>query len=308
MSERRPCALTIGNFDGVHAGHRKIFERVRETALANGWIPAVLTFDPHPARVLAPDRAPQLLSTLEERKSLMRAAGIEEIFVVPFDREFSLLAPREFFAEILVRRLNAKAVLVGDNFRFGHKQAGDTAALLALGREFGVIVEIVGGVRRRGRMVSSSEIRRLIREGNAALAARLMTRPYAVAGEVVRGQGVGSKQTVPTLNLSTAAEILPRNGVYLTCTRDLDGARQWRSITNIGNRPTFGGETQTIETFLLDPFDGGTPKRIRVEFLRRVRDERKFESPEALREQILRDAEFAKRWFRRVGRLKPVLY
>src|SRR4051794_8604759 len=300
-SDFGPSALTIGNFDGVHHGHRRILRRVRELAAAHGWKPSVLTFDPHPTRVVAPERCPALMTSPDRRAELMRDEGIEQVLILPFTPEVARLSPEEFVRQILVERLDARAVLVGDNFRFGHRHAGDVATLEALGRQYGFLCEIVPAVRCRGRIVSSSGIREMVQSGRVSVAARLLQHPYSVEGDVVSGRGVGSKQTVPTLNLATTAELIPARGVYVTRTRDLDRAREWASITNIGYRPTFGAsDERTIETFLLGPLEGGTPRRIRVEFLRRVRDERKFESPEALRAQILKDVRTAQAWFRRV--------
>ena len=174
--------------------------------------------------------------------------------------------------------------------------------LTELGLRYGFETRLVDPVKWRGLVISTSEVRSRIEAGEVSLAGRLLERPYALSGEVVAGHGVGAKQTVPTLNLHTQAEVLPRNGVYVTRTHDLETSRRWNSITNIGMRPTFDGEALTIETFLLDPFDGLTPSRIRVEFLRRIRDERKFESPEALKRQILHDAARAQAYFRRLSR------
>jgi riboflavin kinase/FMN adenylyltransferase len=293
-----PSALTIGNFDGVHYGHRQILCRVKKIAEEHDWKPSVLTFDPHPTRVVAPDRTPPLLTTPETRAALMQEEGIEQVLILPFTLELAHLSPDDFVRRILVEALGVRAVLVGDNFRFGYKHAGDVKLLTELGRKLGFIVEVVTAVTYRGRMVSSTGIRDLIRGGRVDLAARLLLYPYALEGEVVQGRGVGSKQTVPTLNLATTAEVLPARGVYIT--RTYSGARSWNSITNIGYRPTFGeSEELTIETFLLDPLASEPPTHIRVEFLRRVRAERKFDSPEALRAQILRDVAAANRYFRR---------
>ncbi len=305
-----PSALTIGNFDGVHYGHRRILRRVREIAAARGWKASVLTFDPHPTRVVAPERAPRLMTTPDERAELMRGEGIEQMLVLPFTPEIARLEPDEFVRRILVERLGVRAVLVGDNFRFGHRHAGNVALLTELGRQLGFLTEVVPAVECRGRIVSSSAIRELVKEGRVSLAARLLLRPYSVAGDVVSGRGVGSKQTVPTLNLATTAELIPAGGVYVTRTRDLDTAREWSSVTNIGYRPTFGASDEmSIETFLLDPLEGETPRRIRLEFLRRLREERKFDAPEALRAQILRDVRAAISYFRRLRGLKsPALY
>lgn len=296
-------ALSIGNFDGVHSGHRALMQRVVAVARENALIPAVLTFDPHPLRVLAPDRAPKLLTTLERRAELLQDLGIEAVVALEFTPELSRLSPREFVRQILVEKLHARAVLVGDNFRFGHRAAAGTPELREFGSQYGFTVEIVPAVTWRGRPVSSSEIRRLIQNGDVALAGRMLLRPYALQGTVVPGQGIGSKQTVPTLNLQTNAEVLPATGVYVTCTTEASTGRTWPSVTNIGYRPTFGGDKLTIETFLLKPLEGATPKEIRVEFLRRLRGERKFETPEALKTQILRDVQRAEKYFRLAGSL-----
>lgn len=298
-----PCALTIGNFDGVHAAHRRIMERAVGMARRGGWKAAVLTFDPHPMRILAPQRAPRLMTKPAERCRLMETVGIEEALVLPFTMDVARLSPEEFVERVLVDKLGARAVLVGENFRFGAKAAGNTRTLRELGARFGFETAVMPPVLRRGRVVSSSEIRRLIGRGNVYQAGRMLERPHFVEGSVVGGHGVGGKQTVPTLNLETDSETPPANGVYVTRTADLEGARRWRSITNIGVRPTFGGEGRTIETFLIDPLEGETPGRIRVEFLHRVRDERKFETPEALKAQILRDVRQARAWFRRTARM-----
>jgi riboflavin kinase / FMN adenylyltransferase len=300
--EARYCAVSIGNFDGVHAGHRRILRRVVELGREHHWTPSVLTFDPHPAKVLAPERAPKLLTSLDERLAYMKSEGIQQAFVLPFNKAFSEQSPDEFARDIVVGRIGAKAVLVGENFRFGRGQSGDVKLLRLLGDRYGFLTEVASGVTIRGRMVSSSEIRRLILAGAVSAAARLLERPYALQGHVVRGQGIGSKQTVPTLNLATDAEVIPATGVYITRTLDLDSERSWQSITNVGYRPTFDGQGLTIETFLLSPFDGMTPERIRVEFLRRVREERKFESPEALKSQIMKDVSRAQAYFRRMLR------
>jgi riboflavin kinase/FMN adenylyltransferase len=298
-----PSAVTIGNFDGVHAGHRYLFRQVVALAHERGVRPTVLTFDPHPARIVAPARAPRLLTTPDERVALMAESGIEQVLILPFTADVARLSPEEFVVEIVKKALRAKVVMVGDNFRFGHKQAGDTHVLTELGERYGFETQIVGAVKCRGQIVSSSEIRRLIETGDVARACRMLGRPYSLSGEVVPGQGIGSKQTVPTLNLHTQAEVLPLRGVYITRTWDLDSDRRWNSISNIGYRPTFGGDTLTIESFLLERFEEPTPKRIRVEFLRRVRDERKFESPEPLKAQILRDVRQAQTFFRRLKRV-----
>ncbi len=295
-AEFAPSALTIGNFDGVHRGHQHLFEELAREARERRLRATALTFHPHPACVVAPDRAPRLLTTPEERVALMGDYGIEQALILPFTREIARMSPEEFVERIVVDALGAKLVLVGDNFRFGHKQSGDTHLLAGLGERLGFATHVAGSVGCRGRVVSSSEVRRLIEQGDVSLACRLLNRPYSISGEVVPGHGVGAKQAVPTLNLRTQAQVLPRTGVYIT--RTSDGSR-WNSITNIGFRPTFGGDPDlSIETFLLDPPPAEAPRHIRVEFLHRVRDERKFETPQALKAQILRDVSRAKKFFR----------
>jgi riboflavin kinase/FMN adenylyltransferase len=273
-----------------------VVEAARERALQA----TVLTFDPHPAAIVAPERPLRLLSTHAERSTLMQREGIEQVLILPFTFEVAHMTPEEFVEQVLVKTLGARVVVVGENFRFGHKQAGDTRVLTELGERFGFETRIMGAVKRRGRIVSSSEVRRAVETGSVSLAARLLERPYALEGEVIAGHGMGAKQTVPTLNLRTPAEVIPGTGVYITRTGDLDrGERQWDSVTNVGYRPTFGGRDLSIETFLLSAFEEPTPARIRVEFLHRLREERKFETPEALKAQILRDVVRAQAFFRR---------
>jgi riboflavin kinase/FMN adenylyltransferase len=298
-----PSIVTIGNFDGVHAGHRQIMRRVVALARAKGCTPTVLTFDPHPARVLAPDRAPKLLMTMDQRLRGMETEGIEAVFPIPFSIEFAKWTPEEFVARILAGALNAKVVLVGEDFRFGHRQAGNLDTLRELGGRFGFTLEVVPGISRRGERISSTIIRKLVVEGAVSRACRMLGAPFAIEGAVVPGQGIGSKQTVPTLNLAPRNEVLPKTGVYVTRTRDLYSNRQWNSITNVGYRPTFEGEGLTVETFLLEPLDDTHLKHIEVSFLSFVRDERKFDTPEALKKQILRDAGVAGRLHRRLNKL-----
>lgn len=296
-----PSALTIGNFDGVHFGHRRILRRLKALSDERGWKASVLTFDPHPTRVVAPERAPKLMTSPVRRAELMEEEGIQQVLILPFTGDLALLSPEEFVRRLLVDRLGVRAVLVGDNFRFGHRQAGNIQVLAELGQRFGFETLIVPAVTCRGRVVSSSGIRQLIQSGRVSLAARLLQHPYVLEGDVVSGRGVGSRQTVPTLNLQTSAELIPARGVYVTRTLDLESDARWNSITNVGYRPTFGqSEELSIETFLLDPLTVEPPKRIRVEFLRRVRDERRFDSPESLKAQIFKDVRAAQSYFRRV--------
>ena len=327
-----PSAVTIGNFDGVHAAHHELMRTVVRLAGECGAKPSALTFSPHPAEVVAPERAPRLLSSPRERCALMQRDGIEQALILPFDSHFRSLAPEEFFREVLMDALGARAVVVGENFLFGSGQRGDVQTLRALGEKYGLRIGIVPAVRWRGVLVSSTEIRRLLQAGDVARAARLLGRPFGVPGQVVAGEGRGRRETVPTLNLdihslAMGRAAVPANGVYTTRTFEIgeedgplspaaprgDGpgdcpparpaVRSWRSVTNVGYRPTFGGDHLTIETFLLDALEGRSPEWIRVEFLRRLRDERTFPNAESLRAQILRDVSRAQAFFRRTASL-----
>lgn len=303
-----PSALSIGNFDGVHRGHQELFRRLVERCRAEGgWKPSVLTFHPHPTKVTKPERAPRLLTTIGQRLVKMRECGIEQVLVLPFTPEFSRLTPGEFVRSVLVEAAGAKLVVVGENFRFGAKQAGEVGALREAGASFGFATEIAGGVVYRGTLVSSTEVRKRIDCGDVRMANRLLARPYALEGAVVSGHGIGSKQTVPTLNLATDAEVLPARGVYITRVADLASERSWPAVTNIGFRPTFNGDALTIESFVLEGYAEPAPGRIRVEFLWRLREERKFETPDALKAQIFRDVARARRYFARTesARLAP---
>ena len=230
-----PSALTIGNFDGVHFGHRRILRGLKALADERGWKASVLTFDPHPTRVVAPDRSPRLMTSPEQRAALMGEEGIEQVLILPFTPELARLSPEEFVRQLVVERLGARAVLVGDNFRFGHRQSGNIRVLQELGQRLGFETVIVPAVTWRGRPVSSSGIRELILAGRVSLAARCLQHAYALEGQVVSGRGVGSKQTVPTLNLAPEAEVIPARGVYVTHTRDLEadapGSRSPTSAT-----------------------------------------------------------------------------
>jgi riboflavin kinase / FMN adenylyltransferase len=297
----RPCALAIGNFDGVHLGHRALLAETKRQASAKGLATAVLTFHPHPTVVVAPERTPELISTLEQRLQLLSDAGATEILVLPFTREVAELEPRDFISQILCDSLKTQAVVVGENFRFGHKQAGTAESLKALGEELGFASQFVQPVSWRGELISSSAIRRYISLGNVSRAARLLGRCFSIQGPIVAGHGVGSRQTVPTLNLRPPAGQISPRGVYITETLEPATGRHWESITNCGFRPTFGGDELTIETFLLTQLEGPPLSHIEVQFRRFVRAEQQFPNPEALKAQILRDVRRAKAYWRHIA-------
>ena len=300
-----PCALAIGNFDGVHIGHQSLLSKMAARASKNGLAPAVLTFDPHPTVVVAPERTPALICTLEQRLRLLELAGATRILVLPFTKEVARLSPQGFVEQILVDALETKVVFVGENFRFGHKQAGTAMALRALGEQRGFECEFIEPVTWRGQIVSSSCVREYLAAGNVVRAGRLLGRCFAIEGPVVAGHGVGSRQTVPTLNLRPAAGQLVPRGVYVTETLETGSGSSWPSITNAGVRPTFGGDDLTVETFLLDSLAGHAPEQIEVRFRRFLRPERQFPTPDALKAQIFKDVARAHAYWRRLSKLVP---
>ena len=291
-------ALTIGNFDGVHRAHQHIIAQVVEQARARQGTAVALTFDSHPAKLLAPEQAPPLLTTLEQKLKLLEAAGLAVALVLPFTRELSKLSPREFVQEIVCRRLGTQVLYVGGNFRFGYRQAGDVAVLGELAREFGFALAVVPRVVVRGQTASSTLIRHLIAEGRVARAARLLGRPFALTGGIQPGEGRGRPLGFPTLNLLPEQECLPGQGVYVTETL-VEGAT-YASATNVGVRPTFDGERLVIESHLLDFSERVERGRLEVRFYERLRAEEKFPIPDALREQIQRDVERTRQFFARL--------
>ena len=291
-------ALSIGNFDGVHLGHRKILRGVVECARRTGVLAAAITFSPHPVSVLHPERAPAQLETLEQRLARIEALGLDAVLVLHFDLAMAALAPERFVRQILVERLHTSAVLVGETFRFGHRQLGDVQLLAKLGRDLDFEVECIPPVVIRGTVVSSTAIRGAIAAGEMEKAARLLGRPFALAGEIRQGTGRGRRFVFPTLNLSTKQELLPARGVYATETL-LDG-RVYRSATNIGVRPTFDGTHLTNETYLFDFSEEITSGAMEVRFWHRLRAEQKFSGPEALRAQIQRDLARTRSFFARL--------
>jgi riboflavin kinase/FMN adenylyltransferase len=293
--QKRCSAVTIGNFDGVHLGHQQILSKLNDRARAADLISAVLTFYPHPARVLRPAEAPALVETLDQRLAAISALGIDAVLVARFDAALANFAPEDFVRRYLVEAMRAQIVLIGGNFRFGHKQSGDAKLLAELGFNCGFEVEIVPTVTIDGTVVSSSAIRNALREGKVDEAQRLLGRPFSLAGELKPGTGQGRVLVVPTLNLATEQELLPKMGVYAT--EAVVGGRIYRAATNIGMRPTFDGGHTTIESHLFDFSKNVTSGKLEVRFWKRLRDERKFSGPAELREQVLRDIESAKQFF-----------
>ncbi len=297
----------IGNFDGVHRGHQEIIGRVLERARLVGAQAIAVTFDPHPMALLHPAQAPKLITPIAERLRLLRETGLDATLVVPFTRKFSMLSARQFAEGILRRTLHVVEVHEGDTFRFGHDAAAGIGELEELGKELGFGVVSHGALVVRGVTVSSSEVRRRIAAGELGMARALLGRPFSILSTPVRGRGVGAKLTTPTINLAPYAELLPPNGVYVTRVRIGEGADApvCDAVTNAGVRPTFESAGFAVESHLLDgppPAELTEATPIEVCFLMRLREERRFPSPEALRKQILLDAGRAQSYFRRARR------
>ncbi len=295
-ADKRPAAVAVGNFDGVHLGHREVLERISQDAVQMNGRSVAITFDPHPLRVLRPAQAPPLLMTLPQRLAAMEAEGIDAALVLEFNSSLQQMSPEDFVREILVETLNARAVAVGENFRFGYGHSGDVELLLELSVKYEFTVECIPPVVWRGTTVSSTAIRDALREGALIRAGRMLGRPFSLAGEIQQGHGQGRRVVVPTLNLRTEQELLPKNGVYAT--EVVVDSRLHRAVTNIGVRPTFGGGDVSVESFLFDFKSVLTSGPMEVRFWRRLRDEAKFSGPEELRRQIQRDERRARQFFR----------
>jgi riboflavin kinase/FMN adenylyltransferase len=296
-----PSAATVGNFDGVHRGHQAILATVAERAAQLGIRSLAMTFEPHPLKCIAPERAPLEISTLEQKVRLIEASGIDVLLVQTFSNDFSRVSAAAFIESFLVNAFHTRSLCVGHNFRFGQGHRGDIETLLAADAGFEVVE--VPPVMMGASAISSSRIRGQILNGCVRDARRMLGRCYEIQGTVVSGKGRGRRIAAPTLNLDPDTRLLPADGVYLT---RVAGVRAFfeDSLTNIGIRPTFGDSVRTIETHLLD----GTPqegtKEVRLRFVDRLREERKFPNAMALRAQIDRDRESARRFFRRLEQVR----
>lgn len=291
--------MTVGSFDGIHLGHRSILDTVVTRARAREGTATVVTFDPHPRKVLSPDRAPRLLSTREQRLEWIAEAGIDVTLVEPFTEAFAHTPPERFVRDYLHAGLSPVEVYVGYDFRFGRDREGSMRLLTELGPRLGFAVTIIPEVTIDGEDVNSTRIRELVTEGDVERSARLLGRPYAVRGRVVEGDRRGRTLGFPTLNLDPENELLPAPGVYAGRVRFLDGEPSGAplcAVTNVGRRPTFeAGERIVCETHALD-YDGDAyGRRIEVQFLSRIRAEQRFPGVEALKAQISADVREARR-------------
>jgi riboflavin kinase / FMN adenylyltransferase len=294
-----PTVVSVGNFDGVHRAHRHVLSEIVQRAKAAAAKSVAVTFDPHPIRILRPDNNLKLLTPLPEKLCLLHASSVDAVLLLPFSRDLSLMTPQQFAHEILKTRLQAREVHEGYNFHFGHKAAGDIHLLRKLGGEMGFAVHDYPEMRLRGESVSSSQIRKLLSEGRVSRARHLLARPFSILSTAGRGRGYGTKYTVPTINLARYEELVPKDGVYITRTRV--GDECFDSVTNVGNRPTFGNDSFAIESHLLNfhPLELTAETEVELFFLDRLRDEIKFPTIEALKEQIGRDVKKAQKYLRR---------
>jgi riboflavin kinase / FMN adenylyltransferase len=292
-----PAIISVGNFDGLHRAHRKVIDIIVERARDQKLKSLVVTFEPHPIRILRPDASFKLITPAAEKIRLLGETGLDATLLLPFTRDLSLMTPHQFAHDIVGKALRAEEVHEGYNFHFGHRAEGNVEMLARFGRELGFRVELYSEMRLRGEPVSSSHIRKLISAGRISRARHLLGRPFSILSTAGRGHGRGTSQTVPTINLSRYEELVPKHGVYITRARVADEC--FDAVTNVGERPTFGPDSFAIETHLLNfhplEIDAETP--VEISFLDRVRDEIKFPSVELLRGQIARDVDKARRYF-----------
>jgi riboflavin kinase/FMN adenylyltransferase len=297
-----PSVAAIGNFDGVHLGHQEILRSVVADARQVGGKAVAVTFDPHPERFLRPETAPALLTPIEDRLRLLAATGIDAVVVLSFDEAMAGLTARAFVGAVLVESLRVVALHEGGNFRFGHRAEAGVAELAQLGAGLGFAVHVHEPVKSHGIEVSSSQVRAMVAAGDVRRARWMLGHPFTVRGHQARGRGVGTRLLVPTVNLAPYLGMLPAFGVYvtrLTVGAGNAGCRRFNAITNVGNRPTFEGIGFGVETHILDfePVEMSEETPLDLEFLVRLRGEKKWDSPEALKEQIMKDVGRARRYF-----------
>ncbi len=288
-----PTAISIGNFDGLHLGHQAILQRLVERASVRNLLSLVLTFSPHPEKVLGRKKI-AMIQTLSQRLAGLEKLGVQAVLVAPFDRDFSRLTSQEFFKKILFSLLQAKEIVIGQDFRFGLHREGDVEKLRQLGAERGIAVHPVPPVKSGHQIVSSSLIRSLLLEGKVEKANRLLGHPYEIEGIIVPGSARGKRLGFPTANISTENEILPA-GVFISETK-LD-KKTFSSVTNIGFRPTFGRDALQVETFIFNLDRSIYGRRVYLRLLQKIRDEKRFPTPEALVNQVRKDIEVARNYF-----------
>ncbi len=299
----RNPVVTIGNFDGVHWAHQAIFTRVIERARDIDGTSMVITFEPHPIKVMSPEKAKPLITLMEQKRELVSKQGIDILLIIQFTLELAAIPARNFVKDILVDKLGVKEIVVGHDYAFGHNREGTTDLLKELGQEFGFKVHQVGPVYVGKSLVSSTSIRNLIMEGNVSEARGLLGRNYQIRGKVIRGRNRGGPLLgYPTANLKVVDELIPKEGVYVVSV-ELKG-EIYQGLTNIGYNPTFKGKALSVETHILDLSADIVGEKIKVNFLSRLRDQIPFASARELSEQISRDIHEARELFSR-GKNRP---
>ena len=287
--------LTIGNFDGVHKGHHVLFRKIKERAGAIGGQSAIMTFEPHPVKVMKPGNGPPLITPIHQKLNLISNAGIDIIFCISFTREFASISARDFVQDILVNKIGIKEIVVGYDYTFGKNREGDISLLRAMGDKLGFIVHKLDQIQIDHRLVSSTSIREFILRGTLSGAKKMLGRDYQVSGTVIRGKNRGGRLLgVPTANLKLVDELVPKVGVYTVSVIIND--KKYYGVTNIGFNPTFGDNALSIETHLLDFSGDLIGEMIKVNFLQRLRNEKTFGSIQELSDQIEQDISQARKW------------
>jgi riboflavin kinase/FMN adenylyltransferase len=306
LAHHPPVVATIGNFDGVHRGHRWVIDQVNTRARSLGQQSLAITFEPHPARVLRPEAPHSLITPLPQKLALLATTGIDATLVLPFTPELSRLSAEDFARQILCDACHIREIHEGETFRFGHQAEAGMDALVALGLQLDFAVQTYSPYILRRAPVSSSRIRALISAGEVSQARALLGRPFAIRSTPASGRGYGTRYTVPTINLAPYPELLPANGVYITTLAI--GPETFEAVTNVGNRPTFGADSFAVESHLLNfhPLELTEQTPLRLTFLRRLRDERRFPSTVALRDQIALDVTRARRYLALCRSLTPL--
>ena len=291
---------TVGNFDGIHRGQQRVLARVKERAEVLGVESAVVTFDPHPLEVLRPERPPQRITIAEQKESLITDLGLDLLINVRFTKEFSQTSARSFVEDLLFRKVGTREIHVGSDFGFGYRRQGNLDLLQALGEELGFVAEGLSEFEIDGDVVSSTRVRNAVREGRVEDAAVFLGRPFALVGEVVRGEGRGKEQGWPTINIEPEHLLLPANGVYASQVWLPARQRLVDAVTNVGLRPTFAnGNTRVVEAHLFDFDEDIYQERVELSFAVRLREEKRFPSVDELIEQISMDAHRAREYLRR---------
>ena len=296
----RNPVLTIGYFDGVHKGHLSLFNKVKERAALIGGQSVVMTFEPHPIKVMMPENGPPLITPTQQKLKLMEDSGIDVILCVPFTEEFADVSPEDFVKDLLVDRIGLKEIVVGYDYCFGHKRAGNIDLLKKMGDELGFSVHVVDKIILDETLVSSTNVRNLVQDGNLSEAKKLLGRNYQVCGTVIKGKNRGGRLLgFPTANLKLVDELTPKLGVYAV--KVLIGENTYNGLTNIGYNPTFGNNAFSVETHILDFSGDLVGETIRVNFIERLRDEKTFKSVDELAEQIKKDTIRARELFKQMN-------